>query len=193
MTDLKTHLATRRSPAIPLLRAPAPEGAELDAIIEHGVRVPDHGKLAPWRLVLIRDAGAARLGRELAELAQRREDAPLSETRRIFEETRFVRAPLVIMVVSTAAPHFKIPEWEQVLSAGALALNLMHAVHAFGYAANWLTEWPAYDEEAKPILGLGPSERVVAFLYVGTQDGTMSERPRPKLSDFVSEAPGDAV
>lgn len=187
MTSLKDHLATRRSIAIPALVEPAPSGGELDAILEMAVRVPDHGKLAPWRFVLIRGEAAVLLGRQMARIAERRE-SPLSEGKRSYEENRFRRAPLVIAVVSTARPHFKIPEWEQELSVGAVTMNLIHAIYAHGYASNWITEWVAYDEEAKAALGIAAEEKVAAFIYVGTPAEPPVERPRPALSAVVTEA-----
>ncbi|RIY03234.1 nitroreductase [Aureimonas flava] len=188
MIDAKTLLATRRSVSIPALRAPGPSDGELRDILVAASRVPDHGKLTPWRFVLFRGEAAAATGRALAALAERRE-GPLSEGRRAYEEARFTRAPLVIGVVSTARPHFKIPEWEQVLSAGAATMNLIHAAHAHGFAANWITEWVAYDEEAKILMGIGPEEKVVGFVYVGTPSEVPSDRPRPELSAVVSDAP----
>lgn len=185
MTDLKHHLATRRSIPIPALRAPAPTGAELEDILRLAVRVPDHGKLAPWRVVAISGEAAVRLGQEMAELASRKEGT-LSDARRAFEEARFSRAPLVLAVVSKAAPHFKIPEWEQQLSAGAFTLNLVLALNAFGYAATWITEWVSYDDDAKAALGILPEEKLAGFLYVGTPGEAPVERPRPEVADILT-------
>ncbi|KAA0970636.1 nitroreductase [Aureimonas fodinaquatilis] len=185
MTNLKEHLATRRSIPIPALRAPAPEGAELEEILRLAVRVPDHGKLAPWRVVAIRGQAAHRLGLEMAELATRKEGG-LSDARRAFEEARFSRAPLVLAVISKAAPHFKIPEWEQQLSAGAFTMNLVHALNAFGYAATWITEWVTYDDDAKAALSILPEEKIVGFLYVGTPGEPPVERPRPDVADVLT-------
>lgn len=187
MTDFIDQLLTRRSVAIPALREPAPSAAELDALLAAASRVPDHGKLAPWRFVIYRpDVGRA-LGEALAALLERRE-GPLSEVRRDAEWKRFARSPMVIGVVSTAAPHVKIPEWEQVLSAGAATMTLVHAAHALGFAANWVTEWVAYDDEAKAILGIRPDEKVAGFVHIGTPGDVPADRPRPALADIVREA-----
>ena len=193
MTDALTLLSTRRSIPIPMLAAPAPEGAELEEILRAAIRVPDHGKLHPWRFVLYRGEPAARIGEALADLVERLE-GELSETRRRVEATRFSRSPLVVGVVSTAREHVKIPIWEQTLSGAAAAMNLVNAAHAKGYAANWVTEWVAYDEEAKAILGIAPEEKVIGFVHVGTPQEPPSERPRPELAEVVSEAtaPGGA-
>ncbi|KQT53732.1 NAD(P)H nitroreductase [Aureimonas sp. Leaf454] len=187
MTNPIDQLLTRRSVAIPALRKPAPSDADLRAILTAASRVPDHGKLAPWRFVLYRGETAAAIGRALADLLEAR-DGPLGEVRRDTEEKRFARSPLVIGVVSTAKPHVKIPEWEQVLSAGAATMNLVHAAHALGYAANWVTEWVAYDDEAKAILGIAPEEKVAGFVHVGTPIDVPADRPRPDLSQIVREA-----
>ncbi|MCW4114499.1 nitroreductase [Aurantimonas sp. MSK8Z-1] len=192
MTDALTALATRRSIPIPALAAPAPEGAVLDRILTIAARVPDHGKLAPWRFILYRGAVREAVGEALLRLVEAR-DAEITDSRRAAERGRFARAPLVVGVVSTARPHVKIPEWEQVLSAGAATMNLIHAAHAAGFAANWVTEWVAYDEEAKAVLGIAPDEKVVGFVHIGTPSEPPSERPRPELSAIVSEAQAPAA
>lgn len=194
MTDAKTLLATRRSVPIPALVEPAPTADELTAILTAATRVPDHGKLAPWRFILFRGEAAAAIGLRLADLAEQRNGQPLGEGRRAFEEQRFTRAPLVVGVVSTARPHFKIPEWEQVLSAGAATMNLIHAAHAYGYGANWITEWVAYDDDAKRLMGIAADEKVVGFVYLGTPADAPADRPRPDLSAVVTDAavPGAA-
>jgi len=102
------------------------------------------------------------------------------------EETRLSRAPVVVAVVSTAAPHFKIPEWEQVMSAGAVCLNLLMAANALGYASNWLTEWYAFDERAYPLLGVKPGEKIAGFIHIGTAMVPPTERPRPELAEIVT-------
>lgn len=188
MADAITLLSTRRSIPIPMLGLPAPSEAELETILTIGARVPDHGKLVPWRFIVYRGAPAAAIGEALAGLIEARDGAPLSEGRRRVETTRFTRAPLVIGVISTAGEHVKIREWEQVLSGGAAAMNIVNAVHAMGYAANWVTEWMAYDDEAKALLGVAPAEKVIGFIHVGTPQEPPVERPRPALSEIVTEA-----
>lgn len=187
MTDATRHLQTRRSIPIPALVPPAPDADELRAILEIACRVPDHGKLTPWRFVIYRGEAAEKIGKALADLCGARE-GPLGEARRDMEEKRFSRSPLVVGVVSTARHHVKIPEWEQVLSAGAAAMNLVHAAHSLGFAANWVTEWVAYDEAAKAILGIRPEERTVGFIHIGTPGEAPVDRPRPALADVVREA-----
>ncbi|MBC8130167.1 MAG: nitroreductase [Rhizobiaceae bacterium] len=185
-------LRTRRSIPIPALRAPGPNDAALATMLTVAARVPDHGKLAPWRFVLYRGEPAVAIGRALAAIAERK-DGTLTEARRAQEEQRFSRSPLVVGVISTASPHVKIPEWEQVLSVGAAAMNLVHAAHAMGFAANWVTEWVAYDEAAKAVLGIGVQERVAGFIHVGTPSDPPVDRPRPDLSAIVTEAVAPAA
>ncbi|BDA84912.1 nitroreductase [Aureimonas sp. SA4125] len=187
MSDITRALETRRSVTIPALQLPAPDAEQLATMLTIAARVPDHGKLAPWRFILYRGAVAVSIGKALVALAESRE-GPLSEVRRDAEERRFSRSPLVVGVVSTARPHVKIPEWEQVLSAGAATMNLIHAAHSMGFGANWVTEWVAYDDEAKRILGISADEKTVGFIHVGTPIEPPQDRPRPSLADIVTDA-----
>ncbi len=179
------YLAVRRSIPAFQMSEPGPTTAELEQILTLAVRVPDHGKIAPWRFIVYRGAERVRIGEELLAMAlQKKPD--LSEEMVNVERTRFTRAPVVIAVVSTAAPHVKIPEWEQVMSAGAVCLNLLMAANAVGFVSNWLTEWFAYDERAHPLLGIRPGEKVAGFIHIGSTTFPATERPRPALSDVVT-------
>lgn len=186
MTDaLKTYLATRRTIPAAKLDEPGPDAATLEAMLTIAARVPDHGKLAPWRFILVEGAARAELGARLAAIHRSRHaDANEDELRR--ERARFLPAPLTVVVVSRAATHPKIPEWEQVLSAGAVAMNLVHAAHAHGFAAQWLTGWHAYDREALAAIGVGAEEKVAGFIHIGTPTEPPSERVRPELADLVT-------
>ena len=188
MTDSTTLLSTRRSIPIPMLGEPGPSGAALDEILTIAARVPDHGKLAPWRFILYRGEAAGQIGEALAQLFESRQAGTVSDNRRQVEATRFSRSPLVVGVVSTAAEHVKIPVWEQQLSGAAAAMNLVNAAHSKGFAANWVTEWVAYDEDAKAILGIQPNEKVIGFIHIGTPSEPPQERPRPALAEIVTEA-----
>jgi nitroreductase len=122
----------------------------------------------------------------LADLFRRRN--PQADEKALDEERkRLAQAPLVVGVVSTAAPHVKIPEFEQLLSAGNAAMSILLAAHALGYAGQWTTGWIAYDDEAGRILGLKPGERFVGFVHLGTPTAPLGDRPRPTLSDIVSD------
>ncbi len=146
--------------------------------------MPDHGKLAPWRFIVFEGEARERAGRIALDLGLA-DDPNLDEAKRAEELGRFVRAPLVVCVVSRAAPHVKIPEWEQVLSAGAVCMNVIVAARALGYSATWLTEWPAYDARFRSAIGLHEHERVAGFLHVGTGP-SIEDRPRPPLEAIVT-------
>ncbi|WP_029005129.1 nitroreductase family protein [Azorhizobium doebereinerae] len=185
MPDALDLLRTRRSSRIMDLVAPGPSPAELDTLLTIAARVPDHGKLAPWRFIVFEGEGRARAGAALAQVfAALHPDA--TEKRLEEEQGRFARVPLVIAVVSRAAPHVKIPEWEQLLSSAAAAENLLIAAAALGYGATWVTEWPTYEEQARAALGLAAHERITGFVYVGTATQALEDRPRPALADIVT-------
>lgn len=191
-SDIKLidYLAVRRSIPAFQMSEPGPEKAEIEEIIRLASRVPDHGKLAPWRFIVYRGEERAHIGKELLKLAL--EAKPdLSEDMIEVERARFTRAPVVIAVVSKAGPHFKIPEWEQIMSAGAVCLNMIFSANAHGWVANWLTEWFAYDERAYRLLGVQPGERVAGFVHIGSTNFPAVERPRPEISETVTWVGGD--
>lgn len=187
---LKDYLTVRRSIPAFQMREPGPSRMEIEELLRLASRVPDHGKLAPWRFVVYRGEERVRIGAELLKLRLAVEPA-LSDELIEVEKTRFTRAPVVIAVVSKAAPHAKIPEWEQVMSAGAVCLNTLMAANSLGYVSNWLTEWFAFDERAYPLLGILPGEKVAGFIHVGSTDFPAVERPRPELSETVTWVGGD--
>lgn len=186
-TEIKLvdYLASRRSIPAFQMAAPGPSKAEVEEMLRLASRVPDHGKLAPWRFIVYRGEERMRISARLKEMALAAKP-DLSEEMIRVEETRLTRAPVVVAVVSKAAPHFKIPEWEQVMSAGAVCLNLLMAANALGYASNWLTEWYAFDERAYPLLGVEPGERIAGFIHIGTAMVPPTERPRPELAEIVT-------
>lgn len=181
-----TLLATRRSAPIGVLEGPGPDAEQLREILRVASRVPDHGKLAPWRFLILEDAGKARLGEALA--AFHAEDNPdASEARLAEERARPRRAPVLVVAVAKLDPqHPKIPEWEQILSGGAACQNLCLAASALGFRAAWLTEWPAYDARVRALLGLAETDRILGFLYLGSTREPVKDRPRPALEDVVS-------
>jgi len=184
---LQNYMATRRSVPALSMEEPGPDGKTLRSILTLGARVPDHGKLAPWRFVVIEGEARARLGAAFADIVARHNPA-LSQEQSHLELTRLTRAPVVIMVVSRAAPHPKIPEWEQVLSAGAACMTLLMAANAHGFAAQWLTEWMSYDEDACAVLGIRAGEKIAGFIHIGTPTQKPTDRDRPNLADIVSWA-----
>lgn len=182
---LKTYLETRRSTPAFQMTEPGPSREEIMELLTIASRVPDHGKLAPWRYIVYTGAERERISAELAKVAMARNPA-LSEEMVKVEKTRLTRAPVVIAVVSRAAPHAKIPEWEQVLSAGAVCLNMSMAANALGYAANWLTEWFAFDESVFELLGVRAGEKIAGFIHIGTQQIHPGERARPDVPSLVT-------
>lgn len=192
-TEIKLidYLSSRRSIPAFQMSEPGPGRAEVEDMLKLASRVPDHGKLTPWRFIVYRGGERARISAELAKLAlETRPD--LSEEMIKVENTRLTRAPVVVAVVSRAGPHVKIPEWEQLMSAGAVCLNLLMAANALGFSSNWLTEWFAYDERAYPLLGVHPGEKIAGFIHIGTATVAPFERPRPELSQIVTWAGGEA-
>jgi nitroreductase len=179
-------LESRRSVKADRLAAPAPAGAELDRILAIAARVPDHKKLVPWRFVVFEGEARAAAGEIFAAACQAEEKDPPSHVRLDTERGRFLRAPLVVAVVSRVAKRPGAPEWEQILSAGAAAFNLCLAANASGYGTNWLTEWVAYSPYVREKLGLAENERIAAFVYIGTPMEKPEERERPKLADIVT-------
>lgn len=178
-------LLTRRSVAVKDLAPPAPSEAELEQILRVATRVPDHGKLCPWRIRILRGDGARALGNRAAErfaaLHPQATEAQLAQ-----ERGRFTRAPLVLAVLSTPVADSK-PVWEQQLSAGAVCMNILHAAHALGFGGKWLTEWVAYDDTIRTALGsTGADDRIAGFLYLGSKTAAPDDRKRPRLEDVVT-------
>ncbi len=185
MPDAIALLKSRRSVKPIELGEPGPTPADIETLLTIASRVPDHGKLTPWRFILFEGQARRRIGDVIAEaFAADRADATPDQID--FERNRLARAPLVIAVVSRAGPHVKIPEWEQVLSAGAAAMNLVTAAHALGYAASWISEWYAYDARILKAIGLAEGERIAGFVHIGTPLRPPEDRPRPALTEIVS-------
>jgi nitroreductase len=189
-TALRDYLLTRRSVGIAFLQEPGPTPSELEQILTIGTRVPDHGKITPWRLVLIAGEDRIKAGEALAAIAK--QNTPdLDQASLDIERQRFLPAPLTIGVISSPKVHPKVPEFEQLLSAGNVAFNLMHAAYSLGFAASWVTRWYAFDAAAAAMLGAREGERFVGFVHIGTPTATIEDRPRPALGDIVSRW-GDA-
>ena len=174
-------LARRRSASAATLRAPAPDKAQLRDLLRLAVRVPDHGKLNPWRFIVLEGDGKARFADALEQIA---ETAPDSEKRKgaLFK----LKIPPMAVVVVSRYIEGKIPEWEQRMSSAAVCNTLLIAALAMGFGANWITDWYAYDEEAAALLGLGAGEKASGFVYLGTPDEAPQERVRPDVNALVS-------
>ncbi len=185
MTDALELLKTRRSLKPVELIAPGPSAAQIDTLLTVASRVPDHGKLVPWRFIVFEGEARAAAGEAIASAFRLK--YPDSKPEHVDNERkRLTRAPLVIAVVSRAAPHVKIPEWEQVLSAGAAAMSLVLAAHALGFGANWITEWYAYDRNALTALGVTDNEKIAGFIHIGTPREPPEDRPRPPLGEIAT-------
>ena len=165
------RMAVRRSASAQMLVAPGPTAAEIDDILTLGARTPDHGKLFPWRFVVLGPQSRAELVARLETLA------------------KLANPPLSILVISAPVRGHKVPVWEQELSAGAVCMNLEHAASAMGYATSWITDWYSYGPEAADLFGVQPGERIAGFIHVGSLTAAPLERPRPNLATKVTRLP----
>jgi nitroreductase len=182
-------LSTRRSASVKAMAAPGPTSQQLNDILKIAVRVPDHGKLQPWRFILFEGDARQKFGEKLAErwkeLHPDHSDQSLDLWRRYF-----LRAPVVIALVSRAAPHPKIPQWEQQLSAGAVGQNILLAATALGIGCQWNTDWCAYDKVIAQVMKLEPHERIAGFFYLGTPTEPLEDRPRPDPATLLTRWTG---
>lgn len=187
--DVIEFMRNRRSVPAKFMGGPGPDETQLAVILEIASRVPDHGKLAPWRFIRYSADKCKELGEQVLKRAIERSAARgkiLSDDFVEIERNRFLRAPVVVAVVSCAETHPKIPEWEQIMSSGAVAMNMLIAANAFGYDAQWLTEWLAFDDELRDDLGLRDGEKISGFIHMGTRKNPKSERDRPKLDEIYT-------
>jgi len=177
-------LLSRRSGSAKAMKGPGPNSTELRRILAAGVRVPDHGKLTPWRFIIFEGEGRARMGDILGEAVAAERDS--SPERVEQERNRFMRAPVIIGVVSRVREQIAIPVWEQQLSAGAACMTMVIAAHAMGFVANWITEWCAYHPKVLERIGLKPTERIAGFIYIGHPVDPLEDRPRPPLESITT-------
>ncbi len=185
-SSLRTHLATRRSGKARDMIAPGPDAAELREIIALALRTPDHGKLAPWRIVTVaddqRDALAALLKAAWVKENPGAAGLDLSAFDQFAQQ-----APTLLVLVSTPVAGSKIPVWEQQMSAGAVGMNLLHAAHAYGYVGSWLTGWAAYSPPVAAAFGAQDGDTIVGYFFLGTPARELDERPRPEYDDVVRD------
>ena len=178
--EVLRFLALRRSASAVTLAAPAPGADQLADLLRLATRVPDHGKLSPWRFIVLDAANKPVLVERLEALARDRGDPGLAA-----KLAKLKIPPLAVFVVSNPKPA-AIPEWEQVLSAATVCTNLLYAALAMGFGANWITDWYSYDAEAGAILGLKDGERVAGCVLIGTPREPPLERERPELASLVT-------
>lgn len=178
-------LALRRSTLAREMAGPGPSRQEITDLIRLAGRVPDHGKLGPWRFIVFEDDARARFGERLAEIFIGNEQGA-DEERVQFERDRLMRAPVTIAIISTVTPHPKAPEWEQILCAGAACQTMLIGANAMGFAAQWITEWYAYDKDVDAVLGLKEGQRVAGYIYLGTAKSEPTERRRADPAERTS-------
>jgi len=184
LPDMVHFLQHRRSSKVANLGEPGPTAEQIQAILGIATRVPDHGKLVPWRFIVFTGDARAKAGAALRD-AWLLEDPDATEAKLDLEAERFLRAPLVIAIVSSIKEG-KSPEWEQILSAGAACYNLCLAANGLGFASTWITEWYAYNPVFQKAMGLDPEkEKFAGFIYLGTAKADPEERERPRLDDIV--------
>lgn len=178
-------LKSRRSNLAKAMEGPGPSPEELEEILAIGARVPDHRKLAPWRFIIFEGESRQKIGAHLGSVFKKKNpDMPVDRV--IFESERFLRAPLVIGVVSSPVECVRgTPEWEQRLSSAAVCYNLCLGAQAHGYGAQWLTEWYAYDDDISAELGLQGNDKMAGFIYIGTPSAPSLPRARPELAPLI--------
>jgi nitroreductase len=177
-------LLSRRSGSAKTMTAPGPDADQLRTLLTVGVRVPDHGKLVPWRFILFEGEGRRRAGAILAHAVAR--ENSVTGLRIEQERERFLRAPIVIGVVVRLREQIAIPVWEQELSSGAVCQSILIAAHAMGFVAQWVTEWYAYHPDVLEKFGLKAGERIAGFIYVGSPSAAIEDRPRPDVGALTT-------
>jgi nitroreductase len=179
--DTLALLSQRRSSSAQLLEAPGPDAAQVHALIELAARVPDHGKLNPWRFVVVAGDAKAKLVETLRALAKTQANPTKAEA----ALAKLSAPPVSVLVVFSPKPG-SIPLWEQELSAGAVCMTMLVAAQAMGFGANWITDWYAYDPDARTAAGLVEDEQVAGFIHLGTPQEAPLERVRPDLAQVIT-------
>jgi len=179
------YLRSRRSCRPRDMTAPGPSSPQLDEMLSIAMRTPDHGKLAPWRFIKVGDEQRG----DFAELLERAflSQNPDARPAQLEAATAMAHmAPALVILIHSPAKSAKIPEWEQVMSTGAVGMNLLHAGHIMGFVGGWITGWPTYDAAVKTHL-CEPQESIAGFFYFGSPKEELTERPRPDMTDKISE------
>jgi len=186
MSDFTDFLQKRRSTIISKMKNDPLPASDIDTILSCGVRVPDHGVLGPWKIITIKDEARSYLGKQILRPEFAKQFPETNEESLLFEEKRLERASIVLAVLSTPKEHPKIPVWEMELSAGAVCMNLVTAAQSLGYAAQWVTEWYAYNPAMLHALGGRPDiDKVAGYIYVGYNTEPLNERRRPEFGDVI--------
>jgi nitroreductase len=184
-SSVLAFLKSRKSASAKAMTGPGPSPVQLSEILDIAVRVPDHGKLSPWRFVLFEGDARAKVGEGFAKVWAQKNAEHGAEILK-FQRGLFMRAPLVLAVVSTAAPHGKIPVWEQQMSAAAVCYNVVLAATAMGFGAQWQSDWVVYDQAAKDVMGIAATEQVAGLIYMGQSTVPLEDRPRPNAAALLT-------
>lgn len=177
-SSVLAFLRSRKSASAKAMMGPGPSTLQIAEILEIAVRVPDHGKLTPWRFILFEGDARAKAGEAFSRVWAERHPSHGQDSLN-FQAGIFMRAPVVLAVVSMAADHVKIPIWEQRMSAAAVCYNVLLAATAMGFAAQWQSDWVVYDEAAKAVMGISVAEKVAGIIYMGQTSVPLEDRPRP--------------
>ena len=184
LSSLAAYLPSRRSGRPRNMVAPGPNDQQIQDIVSIAMRTPDHGKLAPWRVVSVTADQRARLAQGFTNAyLKEKPEAGRMELEGL--EAMANEAPTLLVLLSSPVESTKIPVWEQELSCGAFAMNILHAAHAMGYVGGWITGWPSYNDDVRDLFGQAP-EKIAGFLYFGTSNAELTERPRPELENILS-------
>ena len=187
MKEVVSFLRTRRSTTAKTMLDGIVKKEDLENIINVGIRVPDHGALNPWKIIVIKDEVRNKLGIEVLEPEFKKVNPEANEQEVSYERNRFLRASVVIAVISSPVAHPKIPKWEMQLSAGAVCQNILIAAQSLNYAAQWITEWYSYNEKMLAALGGDVmNDKIAGFIYIGKKDKEPNERRRPIVDKVVS-------
>lgn len=180
--ELEQRLAVRRSAPAQSLTGPGPTRAEVERILHLGARTPDHGKLFPWRFLVMGPTSREALAEALLPLADR-QPGP-DKARKVL--AKLTAAPMTIVVISAPVESQKVPVWEQQLSAGAVCMNIEHAAGALGFSASWITDWYSYDTEATDLIDIRDGEQIAGFIHIGSLAEPALERPRPDVASITT-------
>ncbi|MEH6716415.1 nitroreductase family protein [Parasphingorhabdus flavimaris] len=184
LSSLASYLPSRRSGRPRDMIAPGPSEAQIEEIVTIALRTPDHGKLAPWRVIAVGDDQRSLFANGIHNAyLKERPEAGRMELESL--ESMACLAPTLLVVMCSPVTSTKIPLWEQELSCGAFVMNILHAAHAMGFVGGWITGWPAFNDDVRDLFGSAP-ERIAGFLYFGTSNAELVERPRPALEDVLS-------
>lgn len=185
LSSLNSYLSSRRSGRPRNMIAPGPSDEQIDDVVAIALRTPDHGKLAPWRVIRVDADQRGLLAAELTNAYQtEKPDAGRIELEAL--QTMARHAPALLVILFSPTTETKIPLWEQELSCGAFCMNILHAIHAQDFVGGWITGWPTYNEDVRDLFGKAP-ERIAGFIFAGTPDGELAERPRPEVDKILSK------